>query len=124
MTPDDEDESRQFAEDRQHFDDSAHVIADKAKLWTNARRQHVVRQVLAAPNRELSLRELALTLRDHIDQHSNQDPDYDHVRQTLRRRHLPRLAEHDVVRFEDNTIRPGPEFETAIGLLVRSDPRI
>lgn len=124
MTSDGEDESKPFGQSRQHFDDSASVIAEKAKLWTNARRQHVVLQVLAAPNRELSLRELALTLRDHIDEHSNQDPDYDHVRQTLRRRHLPRLAEHDVVRFEDNTICPGSEFGTAVELLVRNDPRI
>jgi len=122
MTPDDG--SSPFGEDRQNFDDSASVIAARAKLWTNARRQHVVLQVLAAPNRELSLRELALTLRDHIDQHSDQNPDYDHVRQTLRRRHLPRLAEYDVVSFEDNTIRPGPEFGAAVELLVRNDPRI
>lgn len=124
MTPDDEDESRPVREDRQHFDDSASVIADKAKLWTNARRQHVVLQVLAAPNRKLSLRDLALTLRDHINQHSDQNPDYDHVRQTLRRRHLPRLAEYDVIRFEDNTICPGPEFGAAVEQLVQNDPRI
>lgn len=124
MTSDGEDKSRSIDQGKRYFDDSASVIAEKAKLLTNPRRQHVILQVLAAPNRELSLRELAQTLRDHIDEHSEQDPDYDHVRQTLRRRHIPRLADHDVVTVEDNTIRPGEEFETVIQQLIQNDPRI
>ena len=127
MTSDDEDEqhgTKPFREGRQHFDDSAVAISERAKLWTNPRRQHVVLQVLAAPNREMSLKALAQNLRDHIDEFSDQDPDYDDVRQTLRRRHLPRLAKHDVVRFEDNMICPGPEFGAAVEQLVRNDPRI
>jgi len=124
MTADGEDDPQPSSHGQQHFDDAAQVIAEKAKLWTNPRRQHVVLQVLAAPNREMSLKALAQNLRDHIDEFSDQDPDYDDVRQTLRRRHLPRLAKHDVVRFEDNTICPGPEFGAAVEQLVRNDPRI
>ncbi|WP_157971542.1 DUF7344 domain-containing protein [Halorussus litoreus] len=127
MTSDGENEQNRtgpLGKDQRYIDNSAAVIAEKAKLWTNSRRQHVVRQVLAAPNREMSLRQLALNLRDHIDEQTEQDPDYDDVRQTLRRRHLPRLSEHDVVDFEDNMIRPGPEFGAAVELLVRNDPRV
>lgn len=127
MTSDGEDEQDRtspLVKDQRYFDNSAEAIAEKAKLWTNFRRQHVVRQVLAAPNREMSLRQLAQNLRDYIDERSDQDPDYDDVRQTLRRRHLPLLAEHDVVNFEDNMIRPGSEFGAAVELLVRNDPRV
>lgn len=126
MTPDRDDDlagADQF-DDNQHFDPSSEVIAEKVKLWTNPRRQYVVRRVLAAPARELSLRDLAQDLRDQIDDHSSQDPDYDDIRQALRRRHLPRLAEHDVVDFDNNVIRPGPEFGEAVSLLVRSDPHV
>ncbi|WP_425491942.1 DUF7344 domain-containing protein [Natrinema longum] len=127
MTSDGEDEQDRtgpLGKDQRYFDNSAEVIAERAKLWTNSRRQHVVRQVLAAPNREMSLRQLAQNLRDYIDERSDQDPDYDDIRQTLRRRHLPLLSEYDVIDFEDNIIRPGPEFGAAVELLVRNDPRV
>ncbi len=108
--------------DSDHFDPASQAVAEKIKLWENSRRQFVVRQLLAAPQRQLTLRELAQELRDTIDERTNQSPDYDNVRQVLRRRHLPALAEHDVIVMSENLVQPGPEFITAIEVLLQYDP--